>query len=105
MPDPIQLLSGHALVGTWRDSDADGETARFAIRPDARGGFEVTGHDAQDGEQFVITDVTWDGKVLRFVSRMPSTQHVVEHEFVVVDRDRVHHRFCIVDEWVRAENG
>jgi hypothetical protein len=100
MSEPIPMLAAHPLVGTWKDSDPDGSTARFTIRPTSNG-FSVSGEDSHDGEPFVISDVSWDGKVLRFVSRMASTAHVVEHEFAILDRDRVRHRYWLVEEWVR----
>jgi hypothetical protein len=33
----------------------------------------VKAHDTQDGENFEITNITWDGEVLKFESLMPST--------------------------------
>ncbi len=98
--DPIPILAGHPLVGTWRTEDPDDLMARFVVRAGPRG-FVVSGLDTHGGEPFVISDVSWDGKVLRFVSLMESTSHRVEHEFSVLDRDRIHHRFTLVEQWVR----
>jgi len=98
--DPVPLLSAHPLVGIWECSDPEWANARFTVRATVVG-FAVEGIDTSDGERFTISDVVWDGTTLRFDSRMESTGHEVEHEFTIIDRDRVRHRYSIVEVWVR----
>jgi hypothetical protein len=101
MADLIPILWRHPLVGSWRDPDLD-MSAEFTVGATLRG-FVVEGVDLDDGEQFEVWGVSWDGKTLSFTSRMPSTNHVVEHEFRL-DRDgNVSHRFHIEETWVKAK--
>jgi len=66
----------HPLCGTWIASSEDTDDyvrSEYSITV-ADGGFRVTGIDCSDGEQFVISDVQWDGEWLAFTSFMPSTR-------------------------------
>ncbi len=101
MSEPIQILSRHPLVGTWVHSDPDASRASFTIRATG-GGFVVSGVALEDGEMFEISNVSWNDPVLRFTSRMPSTNHIVEHEFQVNSSGSVAHRFSLRETWVRA---
>ena len=46
-----------------------------------------TGRDATDGEEFEVTDVTWDGSQLSATLRMPSTGQTTHSTLTVVNSD------------------
>ena len=100
MSDIIPILCRHPLVGAWRNPDPD-YASEFTVSA-APDGFTVMGVDINDGEQHEIWGVSWDGMALRFTSRMPSTNHVVEHEFRLNGVDHVIHRFTLLESWIRA---
>lgn len=67
----IDLTFRHALIGTWfLDDDNEVEYTVSTLGDSCT----VTGVDLSDGEEFVITDVSWDGAELHFTTFMPSTQ-------------------------------
>jgi hypothetical protein len=102
MAEIVTLTIGHPLVGTWRDADDDyGSTVQFTIRA-AGATFEVAGLDTSDGEQLSISNVCWDGRVLRFDSFVPSTDHRVEYAFEVTLPSEVLVRYTKSERWVRA---
>jgi hypothetical protein len=100
MSKVVSLNSNHPLVGVWRPDDED-ESAEYTIAP-ARDGFTVSGLDRSDGERFEISSIRWNGFVLRFTSRMPSTDWLLDHEFVAIDGRRVEHRYTRREIWHRV---
>jgi hypothetical protein len=77
------LKNGHPLVGTWKDADEDhGASVQFVIRA-VGANFAVSGLDTHDGEKLSISNVRWDGRVLRFDSLVPSTRIQVEYALEV----------------------
>jgi hypothetical protein len=100
MKNIISMNAKHPLVGVWRPPDGD-ESAEYTIRA-AGGGFQVSGVDRYDGENFVISDVSWDGEVLRFTSTMPSTSWELQHEFRVLDGSVVEHTYIRREVWSRS---
>ena len=102
MAEIVTLTTGHPLVGTWRDPDEDyGSRIQFTIRP-ASAAFEVAGVDTSDGEQLSISNVCWDGRVLRFDSFVPSTDHRVQYAFEVASPSEVLVCYTRSERWVRA---
>jgi hypothetical protein len=102
MGDIVTLKTGHPLVGTWEDADDDyGSRIQFTIRA-AGAAFEVAGLDTSDGEQLSISNVCWDGRVLRFDSFVPSTGHRVDYAFEVTSPSEVLVRYTKSERWVRA---
>ena len=102
MAEILTLTIGHPLVGTWRDPDEDyGSRIQFTIRP-ASAAFEVAGVDTSDGEQLSISNVCWDGRVLRFDSFVPSTDHRVQYAFEVASPSEVLVCYTRSERWVRA---
>jgi hypothetical protein len=77
MADIIKRSAAHSLSGTWVNADGD-RHVEFSIEPSATG-IVVTGRETLHGEGFVISDVTWDGCVLRFWSVLPSTGYRAGH--------------------------
>jgi hypothetical protein len=102
MRDVIAINSKHPLVGTWRPDDED-ESAEYTITAAAGGfTFTVSGVDRYDGEPFEVSNVTWDGNVLRFRSVMRSTNWVLEHEFRSLGDNDVEHRYTRCEVWHRV---
>jgi hypothetical protein len=103
MAEIVTLKTGHPLVGTWRDADEDyGTSIRFTVRA-VGANFEVSGQDTHDGEQLLISNVHWDGRVLRFDSFVPSTGHQVEYVFEVTSPSEVMIRYTRCERWIRAD--
>src|SRR5216684_5845970 len=103
MADIVTFKTWHPLVGTWRDVDDDyGSRIQFTIRT-AGEAFEVAGLDTSDGEQLSISNVCWDGRVLRFDSFVPSTDHRVECAFEVTSSSEVLVCYTRSERWVRAD--
>jgi hypothetical protein len=103
MAEIVTLKTWHSLIGTWRDADEDyGSRIQFTIRA-AGSAFEVAGVDTSDGEQLSISNVCWDGRVLRFDSFVPSTYHRVEYAFEVTSPSEVLVRYTRSERWVRAD--
>jgi hypothetical protein len=103
MADIVRLTRGHPLVGTWRASDEEyGTTVRFTISG-AAAGFNVWGTDTSDGEELAISGVDWDGRVLRFVSVVPSNGHRVEYAIEVASPGQATVRYTCSEQWLRAE--
>lgn len=75
----LRLHADHPLIGTWVVAD-DSSSIEFQIRP-KRQGFEVAASDSFDGEEFVVSEVHWDGRALRFELLVPSNGTRAEHCF------------------------
>jgi hypothetical protein len=102
MADIVTLKTGHPLVGTWKDADEDyGSGVQFTISA-AGATFEVAGMDTSDGEALSISNVDWDGRVLRFDSFVPSTRHRVEYTIEVTSPSEVLIRYTRSERWIRA---
>jgi hypothetical protein len=72
----------HPLVGTWFEQGEASETTSVVYTISARGGqFHVSGVDESDGVELEISEVAWDGKNLRFVTRYPPNNWTASHEF------------------------
>ena len=65
--------------------------------------FVVAGRDVNDDEAFEISDLRWDGSTLRFRSRMPSTDHTVDHEMTSEDYGVCRHRYTLEETWTRCD--
>jgi hypothetical protein len=102
MTNVVKFGSPHPLVGTWvaLDDDVDAEFT-VAAKGDS---FIVSGRDQSDGEEFMISDVAWDGEALRFSSLMPSTGHRVSHVFRLSPRRRtIEHEYTLLEIWKRKD--
>jgi len=103
--------STHCLVGTWTQ-----EENTFFVTPVVYtiaikdGRFVISGVDESDGVALEISNVSWDGERLRFVSRFALTNHKSKHALRLIGKDKISHRIihpsedgpCTDDErWVR----
>ncbi len=75
----LRLHADHPLIGIWVVAD-DSSSIEFRIRP-GRQGFDVAASDSYDGEEFVVSEVHWDGRALRFELLVPSNGTRAEHCF------------------------
>jgi hypothetical protein len=90
----IDITFRHALIGTWvYPEDTPAEYTVSGLGDICA----VSGIDTTDGEPFVISNVSWNGRELRFTSLMPSTQYELRHIFRVISEDEIEH------EWIRTE--
>ena len=92
----IDLTFRHPLIGTWF---LDDDTAVEYTVSVLGGSCVVSGVDLSDGEQFIITDVSWDHAELRFTSLMLSTQYELRHIFRVRSDYEVEHEWTRVETW------
>jgi hypothetical protein len=83
------------LQGTWRHR---GTSAEFTIRV-LKTRIVVSGVDTNDGERFAVSDVSWDGKVLSFITLMPSTRWRVVHRVTPNRGSTIRHEFTSVETW------
>lgn len=99
----VPLNVRHPLVGTWRDQDPDGSFVRFTVRA-AGSGFDVRAFDTSDGEEIEISNVTWDGRVLRFSAFVPSSERWSDYEMKVVSPSEILLRLSYAEPWVRESD-
>ena len=98
----IDLQFRHPLIGTWilpDDTPAEYTVTALGDAP------SVSGVDTSDGEVFVISDVHWDGTVLRFTSLMPSTSYELTHTLRALDAETVEHEWTRVEIWHKKASG
>lgn len=103
MAEIVTLKSGHPLVGTWKDADEDhGTSLQFTIRG-LGANFDVSGLDTYDGENLSVSNIRWDGRVLRFDCFVPSTDRHAEYAFEVASPSEVLICYTRRERWIRAE--
>lgn len=71
------------LTGTWKP---EGSVAVYEIVMTV-GRIEMSGHSSYSGKRLQLSDVSWDGEVLRFTSYMASTEIKVMHENRIKDSE------------------
>jgi hypothetical protein len=80
-PKPPSVSADHPLIGTWVTDQDDSDAAiTFSAKGDT---LRVSGFCISDREEFEITKVKWDGKILSFTARMPSTETITKNVFRV----------------------
>ena len=99
MPKVVRLTSGHVLAGVWAATDS---AVHYSISPSGTG-FTVSAVDTEDGEELEISDVQWDGRVLRFTSTCLSTGWRLDHVLEVTGQGTVIHRYTRCDDWRRVD--
>jgi hypothetical protein len=82
---PAETVSGNTagqdISGDWHVVDS---TARFRISF-IDGNIHIEGWDSSDGERFRISDVHWDGKRLKGIFIMPSTNGTTYSNLLLTD--------------------
>lgn len=69
------------LAGIWRTKES---TARFRMFP-YYGKLMIEGWNNTDYEPFEISNISLEGKTLRFTSRLPSTNWTVHHQCIIIN--------------------
>ena len=92
----IDLTFRHPLIGTWFLNDDTAIEYTVSALGDT---CTVSGIDLSDGEEFIITEVSWNGKELRFKTLMPSTQYELRHILRVRSDCEVEHEWTRVETW------
>lgn len=90
------VQSKHPLVGTWVNVESDDMRAAYTITPSGSG-FAVHGVDRYDGEEFVISHVSWDGRSLKFRSHMPSTGRTGRHVLCAISPGKAKGTFSFTE--------
>jgi hypothetical protein len=104
----VSIRSGiGTFLGTWKHVapwDSDDWLSEYTIA-ESGGELVVTARDTNDGEAFVVSDVQWDGSVLRFRTLMPSTGREGLNEFRASADGSLQSRFTftVLDRLERAE--
>ena len=84
----IDLAFRHPLIGTW--VHPDDSTVEYTVS--ALGDVcTVAAIDTSDNESFVVSDVSWNGRELRFTTLMPSTQYALRHTIRVIAERELEH--------------
>ena len=78
---PTTLTPKEDIEGLWKSPDS---VAVYEIKM-VDGKMTVAGHSAHSGKTLEISDVSWDGTVLEFISHLPATHFTVYHENRMVD--------------------
>ena len=63
----------------------------------------VSGFSRPDGEAFEIKYVKWDGKILSFTARMPSTDYVTKNTFRVRRDGRLDFELTTFEVWKKKD--
>ena len=99
MANVTKLIVNHPLVGTW--TSPEDTTVEFTV-VSTGAGLSVRGRDRSDGEEFEISQVSWDGETLSFTSVMPSTGHRVRHVMRALPEGKfLEHEYTLTELWHR----
>jgi len=94
----IDVVFKHPLIGTWTLGDST--DVEYTIS--ALGKFPVvTGIDRSDGELLAISDISWNGTVLRFKSHAPSNNYELLHIFRSISEVAAEHEWTRVELWTK----
>jgi hypothetical protein len=87
------------LIGTWRSSipwDSSDYLCEYTVLG-SESHPEVQAVDLQDGEEFVVSDVAWDGNALSFRTLMPSTGRIGVCRFRAESDDQIVSEFTFTE--------
>lgn len=96
--------SENVLAGTWVNENGGAEVrSEYGIDVDNHN-IKVVGRDRLDGEEYVISDVEWDGKILRFASLIPSTGRIGRHVLLHLQSGLTSYKYSIteIEFWRRT---
>jgi hypothetical protein len=95
------IPDSHRLIGTWITDDEDSSVAfTFSAKNNK---LRVSGFSRPDGEAFEITHVKWDGKILSFTARMPSTDYVTKNTFRVRQDGKLDFELTTFEVWKKKD--
>ncbi len=102
-----QVDPSNPLCGTWCAFEGDTNDycrSEYTIRVED-GRFQVSAVDCSDGEEFEISDVTWNGVTLGFHSYVPSTARCGINQMRYVGDGKMEFLFTFTEReiWFRFE--
>jgi hypothetical protein len=108
MDTSLSINEHHPLCGTWvAPSEDTDDYLRAEYRITATNGeFQISAVDRGDDEQFVISDIQWDGEWLSFTSYMPSTQRQGQNRMRYIDTNEIEFlfTFTVRELWRRKHD-
>lgn len=82
----------HPLAGTWEEEpNPNGTTTVVYTVLVKEGKFGVRARDRQDGIDFKISRIKWDGEALSFKSLYPPTMHSADHALRLLSKTKLSH--------------
>jgi hypothetical protein len=85
------------VIGRWHASAGQIDVV-FAIDKTASG-FRIEAADESDGERLVVSNVTWDGKVLSFETCTPSNKWRTKNRFKVISKSKAIQELTFWEPW------
>ena len=73
------------FLGNWGSKES---SAVFKIRA-IDGKYSINAWDADDGEFFKVSSISWNENQLKAVIEMPSTNHKIQIDLAVIDQDEL----------------
>ena len=103
----LQVEPTNPLCGAWRAFEGDTDDycrSEYTIRV-VDGQFQVSAVDQSDGEEFEISDITWNGVTLSFHSYVPSTARCGMNQMRYVGDGKIEFLFTFTEReiWERCD--
>jgi hypothetical protein len=104
-PRDRAITRKHSLVGAWTEEENRFHTSTVVFRIRVREGcFCVDGVDESDGCRLKIFGVTWDGRVLNFLTFFAPTKHKAHHVFEPVGPGKAGVTVSYSDQYGKTHN-
>jgi len=89
------------LVGRWEPCDQSSavvvEISKIARR------IKVRAFNQDDGEEYIVSKIRWDGKALRFEIGVPSNKWRTKNVFTPVSESKVIQEVTFWDPWTKVK--
>ena len=85
------------LVGIWQTASEDSLVILEICK--AGKGFKVRAYSKDDNEEFVVSKTKWDGKVLRFETRVPSNGYRTMNCLTLSSRTTLKQQLTFWESW------
>ena len=85
------------LVGSWQTVDEDSFVI-LEISKSAKG-FKVRAYTKDDNEELVVSKTKWDGKVLRFETLVPSSNHRTRNGLTLISKTKLIQELTFWEAW------
>ena len=80
-----EQITANDLIGVWRANDS---TAKFRMFIH-EGRLMIEGWDSFDNQRLEISDISLEGRTLRFTSRMPSRNWTVHRQCIIINNQEM----------------
>jgi len=95
----MTVSSSHPLVGVWKEKKNPEYTTPCVLTITVEDGqFSLREVDESDGVVLRISDISWDGERLHFVTLFPPTKHKASHIFSLIRKGIAAHQVSYSDE-------